>query len=126
MIDEKFAEKLVCPVTGQKLSLHENALVTKDEKRRYPIDDGIARLFVTECGSATCQNTSASQAAIALTVQDFYQDSPFPDYNGFETVADLVRDAQRGIFVKLLCDQISMNASRLWVGCGTRHHSRWL
>jgi SAM-dependent methyltransferase len=124
MFDEKVLARLICPVTGQDLRFTEDSLIARDGTRRYLVDEGIARMFVVpnsgdEAGSELLKDT-------ALTVQDFYQESPFPNYNDFDNLGDFVKRARRGVFARLLSEQIPMNADVLEVGCGTGQLSNYL
>lgn len=39
---------------------------------------------------------------VAQKVRAFYEEQPFPRYEGFETPFDLIEKAERGIYAKLL------------------------
>lgn len=110
---------LVCPITGRRLVQRDGELVTEDGARRYPIEDGIARLFVTETDSDAPDAESAHGTRVASTVRDLHEEAPFPNYNDFETIADFVIKAKESVFARLLQEQIPMNANMLEVGCGT-------
>jgi 2-polyprenyl-3-methyl-5-hydroxy-6-metoxy-1,4-benzoquinol methylase len=125
MIGHSFLEKLVCPISGERLVLRDDGLVTQDGLHRYPIERGIPRLFVTETTMVDPENTNR-ESEITTTVQDFYEATPFPNYNDFETISDFVRKARQGIFAKLLSEQIPTNANVLEVGCGTAQLSNYL
>lgn len=59
-------------------------------------------------------------------VREFYEEHPFPGYERVDTAQRLVEKARRGIFAKLLDDQIPSNAMVLEIGCGTGQLSNFL
>ncbi len=58
-------------------------------------------------------------AAITARVRRFYEEHPFPNYDGFESVGDLLGRASRSVYAAALDRQIPVGASVLEVGCGT-------
>jgi len=59
-------------------------------------------------------------------VKDFYEKTPFPNYEKLENVGDLVHKAQSSFFANLLNEQIPFNVKVLEVGCGTGQMSNFL
>lgn len=108
---------LVCPVTGTALRRQGDGFVTMDGSRSYGSDDGIALLFAHADGRVDTATDG---------VQAFYTESPFPNYNDFDSVASFVRQADSGVFARLLREQVPTNASVLEVGCGTGQLSNYL
>ena len=116
---------IVCPVTGQDLFADGDALTTADRRQRYPVDEGVPNLFVNpESGTAAPSGPGGS--SVTTTVQGFYDEAPFPNYNDMDTVDDLVRRARTSVFARLLGEQIPMGANVLEVGCGTGQLSNYL
>jgi 2-polyprenyl-3-methyl-5-hydroxy-6-metoxy-1,4-benzoquinol methylase len=109
-------DTLACPLTGEPLLFRGDAFVTPSG-RSYAFDDGILRTFVEADGSVN---------AATGTVQSFYEDSPFPNYNDFDTVESFVASADRGIFARMLREQIEPGSTILEVGCGTAQLSNYL
>ncbi|MHC4752267.1 MAG: class I SAM-dependent methyltransferase [Planctomycetota bacterium] len=56
----------------------------------------------------------------------FYEETPFPNYEDFENVGDLVQKAMKGLFANLLNEQIPFNVRVLEVGCGTGQLTNFL
>jgi 2-polyprenyl-3-methyl-5-hydroxy-6-metoxy-1,4-benzoquinol methylase len=104
---------LVCPRTHQPLKRDGDAYVAPDG-HRYALEEGILRAFVAADDSAT------------ETVQAFYEEAPFPNYNNFDTVASFIKAADRGIFARLLREQIPSGSTVLEVGCGTGQLSNYI
>jgi SAM-dependent methyltransferase len=115
--------RLVSPQSGQDLLFTEDALVTADGNERYSIESGILRLFLEEQVAGA---EGRNRDAITRTVQTFYEETPFPNYNDFDTLESFVQRAVEGVFANLLSQQIPINAKVLEVGCGTGQLSNYL
>jgi ubiquinone/menaquinone biosynthesis C-methylase UbiE len=57
--------------------------------------------------------------AVAQRVRRFYEENPFPNYDGYESVGDLLSRASRSVYAAALDRQIPVGARVLEVGCGT-------
>ena len=115
---------LVSPLSGKDLLFTEAALVTADGAERYPVEDGIPRLFLEE---QSADDQGRMRDAVTRTVQAFYEETPFPNYNDFDTLSSFIqRGAVKGVLWKLLSEQIPINAKVLEVGCGTGQLSNYL
>lgn len=106
---------LVCPETGSPLIANGTSCVSI-EGRHYPIRDGVLQAFVP--GNENGQ--------ITQTVQNFYDETPFPNYNDFDSFESFSESAKSGVFAKLLADQIPTSSYVLEVGCGTGQLSNYL
>jgi SAM-dependent methyltransferase len=60
-----------------------------------------------------------NREAVGRKVRSFYEGCSFPGYEEFETLQDLIDKSQRGIYAKLLDDQIPLGVRVLDAGCGT-------
>ena len=56
---------------------------------------------------------------VARRVRRFYEENPFPNYDGYESVGDLLSRASRSVYAAALDRQIPVGARVLEVGCGT-------
>ena len=63
--------------------------------------------------------TGERREDIGNKVRAFYEGCSFPGYEGFETPFDLVEKAQRGIYARLLDEQLPLGVRILDAGCGT-------
>lgn len=52
-------------------------------------------------------------------VRRFYESNPFPNYNGYESVGDLLARASQGVYAEMLDRQVPIGARVLEIGCGT-------
>ena len=59
-------------------------------------------------------------------MQSFYEKSPFPNYNDFDSAAVFRQKATQGIFAKLLDEQIRYGTTILEAGCGTGQLTNFL
>jgi SAM-dependent methyltransferase len=59
-------------------------------------------------------------------VQAFYEKTPFPNYDDFDSVASLAEKARQGRFARLLDAQVPPNVSIVECGCGTGQLSNFL
>jgi 2-polyprenyl-3-methyl-5-hydroxy-6-metoxy-1,4-benzoquinol methylase len=83
---------------------------SEDPRLRFPIQDGIVRAFVPH---------EPTPGDVTETIKAFYEDNPFPNYDGTEDVGSLIeRSVARG-FPEMLNRSIRPQASVLEVGCGT-------
>lgn len=101
--------------------MEDGELTTLDGDHRYPIRDGILEMFFDPERSS-----AASSSATTQKVQEFYTNAPFPNYNDFDNKRVFVERANKGIFARLLGEQIPSNSKVLEVGCGTGQLSNYL
>jgi SAM-dependent methyltransferase len=102
---------LRCPATGGTMRLADNAYVSDgDPKVRFPIEQGIVRAFVEH---------DAASGDVTVTMQDFYNRNPFPNYDEMESIGSLVEKSLARGFPELLNRAIAPHARILEVGCGT-------
>ncbi len=92
-------------------------------------DDGAMRFVCTGCCQAFSSedgipllfwpNDRDAREDVTETVQAFYELTPFPDYDEIDSGASLKEKARRGLFARLLDEQIPDGARVLEAGCGT-------
>lgn len=63
--------------------------------------------------------TSNRRQVVGKNVRAFYEDCSFPGYEEFETPFDLIEKARRGVYAKLLDEQLPLGIRILDAGCGT-------
>jgi SAM-dependent methyltransferase len=82
------------------------------------VDDGIPRLLVSDL--------PAPAGDVAARVKDFYERTPFPSYDGVESIRSLIDQARRGRYARWLDESIAYNSWVLDVGCGTGQLANFL
>jgi len=86
-------------------------------QRVFVREEGIWRLFHPH---------EATDGDVTEIVKSFYESNPFPNYDGHETLRSLIDKSRRGIYARLLDEQIGFGTRVLEVGCGTGQLSNFL
>jgi SAM-dependent methyltransferase len=109
----------ICPACGGDLKISKMEIHCAGCGKQYRLESGIPLLFCPATGDA-------SKKDVTDVVRSFYEATPFPNYEELENVGGLVQKARRGIFARLLNEQIPFNIRVLEVGCGTGQLSNYL
>ena len=97
------------------LELAPGGLRCRQTGQEFPEADGVPSLFVADDGSD-----------VTGRVRAFYEEFPFPNYDGIEDFGDLVRKGRSNLFSATLLDTIGFNKLVLECGCGTGQLSHFL
>lgn len=92
-------DRLACRGCGQALRLENGLLVDESPGGHLRMSD--------------------DDDPVARKVREFYEAHPFPNYDGFESVGDLLSRASRSVYAAVLDHQIPLGARILEAGCGT-------
>src|SRR5262249_28591077 len=105
---------LRCPRcrTPSQLMLRGAGLVCGSCAQELPIEGELHRLFWPN-------DWREGQSDVTETVKAFYEETPFPNYDDFDSVGSLAEKARQGVFARLLDEQVPPSARVLEVGCGT-------
>jgi 2-polyprenyl-3-methyl-5-hydroxy-6-metoxy-1,4-benzoquinol methylase len=76
----------------------------------FPIDEGIVRAFMPHEPTA---------GDVTATIKEFYEENPFPNYEGMEDVGSLIEKSVARGFPEMLNRSIRPRTTVLEVGCGT-------
>src|SRR5262245_58509571 len=110
---------LRCGRCGGRLEPAESVLTCRVCAQTYPVTDGIPQLFVpNEWGGGKLDVTDI--------VKEFYEETPFPNYDDLDSRESLQQKARLGIFARLLDEQMAPDALVLEAGCGTGQLSNFL
>lgn len=102
---------LRCPRTGQRMRRVGDAYVSEaDPTVVFPIEAGILRAFVPHEPIA---------GDVTQVIKAFYEETPFPNYEGTDDVGSLIQKSVARGFPEMLNRSIRPNATVLEVGCGT-------
>lgn len=110
---------LICPACRSDLKTEEGEILCSAGHHHYRITGGIPLLFWPN-------EWNRSKEDVTDEVKIFYERTPFPNYDGIESIGDLIREAEKGVFARLLNEQIPLNTKVLEVGCGTGQLSLFL
>ncbi len=108
------------PTTGEPLVARPACLRNPSSGVCYPVVESIPRLFVPTEGSA------ASGQDVTDIVKQFYEKTPFPNYDALDNQRALIEKARAGLFARLLNEQIPYDARVVEVGCGTGQLTNFL
>lgn len=110
---------LRCPRCRRPLEAALAKLECPGCSRTFGIEAGIPLLLLPE-------NRTSNPSDVTEKIRAFYEEHPFPDYEAFDDLAALLEKAGRGIFAKLLDEQIPFGARVLECGCGTGQLTNFL
>lgn len=88
-----------------------------DSGEDFPFIDGIPSLYVP---------TDGEGADVTARVKTFYEEHPFPSYEGLEEFGELVAKGHQNPFSARLLDAVGYNKTILECGCGTGQLSHFL
>ena len=114
-IRSQFLENLEifrCPRCGERLDLGGREFKCGGCNQSFPTEDNIPLLFWPN-------DWDESAGDVTDQVRAFYEETPFPSYDEFDSVGSLIEKARRGLFAKMLDDQVPPGARVLEIGCGT-------
>src|SRR5690242_2905118 len=81
-IEEGIEDLLRCPRTGRPMRLTGGAYVSEgDPSVAFPVEEGIVKAFVPHEPQA---------GDVTETIKAFYEENPFPNYEGTEDVGSLI------------------------------------
>ncbi|WP_420643976.1 methyltransferase domain-containing protein [Candidatus Leptofilum sp.] len=116
----KHIDMLACPKCCSNLEASGThlELICVQCKHQFTITDGIPQLF--------WPNEWDGKTDVTEEMKAFYEENPFPSYDNLDSKGSLRTKAEKGIFARLLDDQIPHGSKVLEVGCGTGQLSNFL
>ncbi len=115
--DPALEDLMRCPACGGALAVDGANAKCRGCGAARAKDGGIWRMF---------QPSEPFDGDITQIVKGFYEEHPFPNYDEDESVASLMDKARRGIYARLLGEQIPFDSRIIEVGCGTGQLSNFL
>ena len=110
---------LCCPRCQADLALAGEELRCGDCGQAFGLADNIPQLFWPN-------EWDESRKDVTEEIRAFYEETPFPNYDEFDSVGSMVQKARRGMFAKMLDDQVPPGTKVLECGCGTGQLSNFL
>jgi carbamoyltransferase len=108
------------PLTGEPLIMTASSAHNPVTGVCYPVEEGLPRLLVP-----TTVSTANGQDVLD-TVKQFYEKTPFPNYDHLDDRRVFFEKAGARLFARLLNEQIPYGARVLEVGCGTGQLTNFL
>src|SRR5581483_5378537 len=110
---------LASPVTGGALAVQGNRARCASSGHVFEREDGIWKLFWPH-------ETMSDPGDVTEIVKAFYEQTPFPNYDDFDSVRALIEKSRAGVYTRALARAIPANSRVLEVGCGTGQLSNFL
>jgi SAM-dependent methyltransferase len=112
---------LRCPVDGTKLIWNqtENHLSCAHALHAFALETDIPCLFAPN-------EWPAGKRDVTDLVKEFYEKTPFPNYDKLDTRDSLRQKAETAIFAKMLDEQLPHSGHILEIGCGTGQMTNFL
>jgi len=114
-----YEQLLHCPSCAGDLSRDAEALRCSKCAHRFAIEDGIPMLFWPN-------EWEAGKSDVTEQVKAFYEETPFPSYDDFDSMESLARKAREGVFARMLDEQVPPGIRIIECGCGTAQLSNFL
>lgn len=108
------------PMTGEPLLMTHTCARNPATGTCYPVEEGIPRLFVLD------KETAGEGQDVTELVKQFYEKTPFPNYDDLDNHRALMEKARNGLYARLLNEQIPYDARVVEVGCGTGQLTNFL
>ncbi len=110
---------LCCPRCGADLALRGDEIACSGCSQDFPVTHDIPQLFWPN-------DWSDERRDVTEVVRSFYEETPFPNYDDFDSIGSLQRKARQGLFARLLDEQVPPGARIIECGCGTGQLSNFL
>lgn len=113
-------ELFICPACSGNLTIAEDRqrIECSTCNHSFTVENGMPHLF--------WPHAQEPRGDVTEAIKSFYEANPFPNYEDVDSATTLREKAEKGIFARLLDDQIPHGAMVLEVGCGTGQLSNFL
>lgn len=118
--DVDFLESImVSPIHGEGLTFDKDSASGSGSDHVFKKTDGIWQMFWPH-------DKITDSRDVTHRVKEFYEKTPFPNYDDHDSVRSLLDKARRGGYARALDRAIPYNTTVLDVGCGTGQLSNFL
>jgi SAM-dependent methyltransferase len=107
------------PATGAEMCWDAGDLVCREGSSRFQQTDGVWQLF-------SPHEKYDDPADVTVRVKEFYEETPFPNYDDHDSLGSLMDKARAGIFASALDRSIPHDSTVLEAGCGTGQLTNFL
>lgn len=115
---EENMDILCCPKCNGDMEFIKNVLKCKYCNQMFSFENNVPLLFYP--------NEWTEGKDVTESIKAFYEETPFPNYDDFDNVGSLIDKSKRGVFAKLLDEQIPFGTRIIECGCGTGQLSNFL
>lgn len=115
--DPTLEQVWACPACGGDLKRNGSTASCAACSKTFKSEDGIWRMYHPH---------EKTDADVTDQVKQFYEEHPFPNYDVDEDLRTLISKSRKGVYGKLMGEQIPYNSRVLEVGCGTGQLSNFL
>jgi SAM-dependent methyltransferase len=116
---ERSIDAMACPYCGGDLRYDGERIHCQGCEKSFNVDSGVPQLFAPH-------DPAQQKGDVTQIVKAFYEENPFPNYDDIDSEQTLMEKARRGVFARLLDEQIPQGALCLEVGCGTGQLTNFL
>lgn len=119
MFSDRILKCLKAPGGGDDcgLELGEGGLRSPETGEAFPFIEGVPSLFIP---------TEGTGGEVTAKVRSFYEENPFPSYEGLEEFGELVAKGRENPFMVQLLKAVGYRKTVLECGCGTGQLSQYL
>jgi SAM-dependent methyltransferase len=113
-------EPVICsPVQGAALRFEGDRAIDTATGQVFEREDGIWKFYWPH-------EKIDDPRDVTNVVKAFYEETPFPNYDDFDSVRSLIEKSRAGVYVRSLAKAIPTNSRVLEVGCGTGQLTNFL
>jgi len=109
---------MICPSCKGPLQIKKN-INCEYCKIQFDLENNIPLMFFDN-------NWDSDKKDVTFDIKNFYEETPFPDYEDIDSISVLVNKSEKGFYSKFLNEQIPFSAKIIEVGCGTGQLTNFL
>lgn len=117
--DTWLSDVIRSPNAAAEVKCDDGQLVCEQSSHRFTQTDGIWQLFWPH-------EKFDNPSDVTAKVKEFYEETPFPNYDDHDSVRSLIDKARAGMYASALDRSIPYDSTVLEVGCGTGQLTNYL